>query len=223
DFYNQTVFDAFGTNGVGSSLNVRQAYGGTRSDNSIQYFLPPGIGGLYASAMVAAAEGGTNLDRGGRVLSGRIGFAAGPFNVAAAAGETRFYGTGLRQKTYNVGGSYGFGIFKLMGYYDRENLDTSHEDMWSLSGIISMGQGEIRIGYDRSKLNRDVGGDTTLDQIKATYQYNLSKRTAMYTTISRLDNKDATSFGVAGGSSITAAPKAGGSSKGFELGVRHFF
>ncbi len=45
----------------------------------------------------------------------------------------------------------------------------------------------------------------------------------MYSTASRLDNKDATRSSVAGGSSIAAAPTAGGKSKGFEVGVRHFF
>ena len=228
-FWNQTVFDAFGTNGVGNSLNVAQAYNGTRQDNSIGYFLPGKIGGLYGQVMVAAGEGGTSGDRPGRYLGARVGFAAGPFNVAVAAAEQEFglpFGLNLagdKQITYNAGGSYDFGIFKLLGYYQRDNLERAHEDRFSVSAQVGMGQGQFRVGYDRSKLNRDVGGSTTVDQIKATYQYNLSKRTAIYGTISRLDNKNATRFGVAGGSSITAAPTAGGESKGFDLGVRHFF
>jgi predicted porin len=85
--------------------------------------------------------------------------------------------------------------------------------------VIPLGQSEIRVGYNRSKL--DTGpADTTVDQIAATYQYNLSKRTAMYGTISRLSNKDATSIALPGG---TRAPTASGDSKGFEVGVRHIF
>ncbi|MEO8921848.1 MAG: porin, partial [Caldimonas sp.] len=73
-------------------------------------------------------------------------------------------------------------------------------------------------------LKNDVSGASSkVEQFKATYQYNLSKRTAMYGTASLLKNKDATRLSVSGGSTITAAPTAGGESKGFELGVRHFF
>jgi predicted porin len=239
-FWNQTIFDAFGTNGVGSSLNVRQAYGGTRQDNTIGYFLPSNIGGFYGQAMVGAAEGGTTADRAARYLGGRVGFAAGPFDVAFSYSQERFAITsaisgttgagpamtilaGEKQKTWNVGGSWDFGFAKLMGYYDHESLPGASEKMFSISSVIPFGQSEVHVGYDRSKLDRSGFADTTVDQLKATYQYNLSKRTAMYATISRLDNKDATQRAVIGGSSAPAAPSLNGDSKGFQLGVRHFF
>ena len=241
-FWNQTIFDAFGTNGVGSSLNVRQAYGGTRQDNTIGYFLPSNIGGFYGQAMVGAAEGGTSADRAARYLGGRVGFAAGPFDVAFSYSQERFNaaatisgttgtgpGIGLvsgdKQKTWNIGGSWDFGVAKLMAYYDHEKLPGASEKMFSVSANFPFGQSEVRVGYDRSKLNQSGVGtfDSTVDQMKATYQYNLSKRTAMYATISRLDNKDATGRAVIGGSSTPGGPTANGDSKGFQLGVRHFF
>src|SRR4051794_6397517 len=55
-FWNMTLFDAFGTNGLGSSTNVRQLYNGTRQDNTIGYFLPSNLGGFYGQAMVGAPE-----------------------------------------------------------------------------------------------------------------------------------------------------------------------
>ena len=240
-FWNQTIFDAFGTNGLGSSLNVRQSYGGTRADNSIGYFLPSNLGGFYGQFMVAAAEGGTELDRPARYVGGRVGFAAGPFDVSGAYGTQRFgapftisstavratalaIAQGDSQKTWNVGGSYDFGFGKVLAYYDHESVPNASEKTFSVSANFPFGQSEVRVGYDRSKLDRSgVPIDSTVDQFKATYQYNLSKRTAMYGTISRLDNKDATRYSIAGGSAITAAPTAGGNSKGFQLGVRHFF
>jgi predicted porin len=242
-FWNQTIFDAFGTNGLGSTLNVRQAYAGTRQDNSIGYFLPSNIGGVYGQLMAGAAEGGTSGDRAARYLGGRIGFAAGPFDVAFAYSQERFaaganisgttgvgqvlpIGVGDKQKTWNVGGSWDFGFAKLMAYYDHESLPNASEKMFTINGVIPFGQSEVHVGYDRSKLNNDnVGGfDSTVDQIKATYQYNLSKRTAMYATISRLDNKDGTRLAIIGnGGSAPVAPIPDGTSKGFQLGVRHFF
>jgi predicted porin len=242
-FWNQTIFDAFGTNGLGSSTNVRQLYGGTRQDNSIGYFLPSNIGGFYGQVMASAGEGGTTADRPGRYLGARFGFAAGPFDVAAAYSELRFgipFGVTLaaggvgqvvpvaadqKQKTWNIGGSWDFGFLKLLAYYDYEDIPNADEKAASISAVIPLGQGEVHVGYDYSKLNRDPAGtfDSKVDQFKATYQYNLSKRTAMYGTVSWLDNHDATRLAIAGGSQIAAPPNPSGKSKGFQLGVRHFF
>jgi len=224
-FWNQTIFDAFGTNGLGSSLNVAQLGSHVRQDNSIGYFLPPNIGGFYGQAMVAASEGGSSLDRPGRHLGARIGFAAGPFDIGAAYSKQRYAVgnnsnlAGEEQDVWNVGGSFNFGFLKLMGYVHRDDLERDiRQTRFSISGAIPMGQSEFRLGYARSKL--DVGSsDSVVDQIAATYQYNLSKRTAMYGTVSRLANKDNTSLALSGGNAM----RAGGDSKGFELGVRHIF
>ena len=225
-FWNQTIFDVFGTNGLGSSLNVAQRFNGVRQDNAIGYFLPSNIGGFYGQLMVAAGEGGSSLDRPGRHISGRIGFAAGPFDVSAAYGTQRFSVAsagnlaGDDQDTWNVGGSFNFGFLKLMGYVQNDDLERGvDERRYNIGAVFPMGQSEIRVGYNRSKLDTGAG-DSKVDQIAATYQYNLSKRTAMYGTISRLDNKDATRLTLAGANAPTTA---GGDSKGFELGVRHIF
>jgi predicted porin len=73
-FWNDTVFDPFGTNGVGSNLiNTANGYnittsgakdtggfGGNtnydRASNSIGYFLPPNLGGFYGQVMYAFSE-----------------------------------------------------------------------------------------------------------------------------------------------------------------------
>jgi predicted porin len=247
-FWNQTIFDAYGTNGLGSSINVRQLYSGTRQDNTIGYFLPSNLGGFYGQAMVGAAEGTSSLDRPARYIGARVGFAAGPFDIAVAAAQERFATTfaigssgltnatgnafplpnntlgtiaaGQSQKTYNVGGSWDFGVAKLIGYYDREKLPNSKEDMGSISVIVPIGQSEIHAGYDRSKRKPSGLGATTVDQIKATYQYNLSKRTAVYATASRLDNKNSTALTLPGAPGVVPLS---GTSTGAEFGLRHFF
>ena len=245
-FWNMTLFDAFGTNGIGSSLDVRQLYNGTRQDNSIGYFLPSNLGGVYGQLMVGAAESGTSADRPARYIGGRLGFAAGPFDIALGASQERvsnnstavgsvgLVGTnaplaggtalaGNSQKTYNVGGSYDLGFVKLLAYYDRDTLNSLTENMGSLSAIVPLGQGEIHLGYDRSKLKglpAPYAESTSVDQIKLGYVYNLSKRTAVYTTISRLDNKGNTQLTLFGASAQTTPS---GKSEGAEFGVRHFF
>lgn len=232
-FWNFGLYDAFGVVGMGATANVRQMYGGTRMDNAIGYFLPPNLGGFYGQAMVAAGEGGTSADRPGRHIGARFGYAAGSLDIGVAASQQRFAVTtpivptggvvasaGSTQKTWNVGASYDFGPVKLMGYYDRETLLGHNEGTWSLSGIIPFGQSEIHAGYDRGRLRLASGTSTTVDQLKATYVYNLSKRTAMFMTVARLDNKDASRVTLPGAAGPTTAS---GQSVGAEFGLRHFF
>jgi predicted porin len=236
-FWSQTIFDAFGTNGLGSSLNVRQLYGGTRQDNSVGYFLPSNIGGFYGQFMLSAAENGTTADKPARYVGGRVGFAAGPFDVAGAAATQKMginttsgglvagaanipIAAGEEQKTYNIGGSWDFGFLKLLGYWNRDEVPNYHENVWSISGVFPFGQSEVHVGYDNSKLEGNGISSQGVDQFKATYQYNLSKRTAVYSTASWLKNNDQTRLALPGAPGATTS---GGKSQGIEFGLRHFF
>ena len=229
-FWNNTIYDAFGTVGVGDSSNVLQMGTGTfvRADNAIGYFLPSNIGGIYGQFMAASSE--RALQNPGRYLGGRIGFAAGPFDIAGAYGTQRLDltpGT-PSQKTMNIGGSYNFGVAKLMGYFDRDTLSygavDKKENRYSVSVAVPIGQGTINAGYDHSKLDNS-GVSTSLSKFAVGYVYNLSKRTALYATAAHLKNDDATAVGIGGNTGGNAAlpPTAGGKSTAFEAGLRHFF
>ena len=250
-FWNNAIFDAFGAIGIGNSFNVWQlqttypgspAFGNfVRADNSIGYFLPPGLGGLYGQAMVAASEGASGQ---GRVIGARVGYASGPFDVALAGLQQRFdlasnpaitgVTAGSHQSTFNLGGSYDWKFFKLFAYIDRDTRPSLSETRGSISGSVPFGQSEVRVGYERSRLTNDLAHNTnTVSQFAATYQYNLSKRTAIYGTGARLSNGSHPVAGVTqsvagwnaafAGSAQTAQPFIGGKSTGFEFGIRHFF
>ncbi len=60
------------------------------------------------------------------------------------------------------------------------------------------------------------------NQIAVGYVYNLSKRTALYGTASRIKNKGAADFRV-GNTSNAPGSAAGGTSSGVEAGLRHSF
>jgi len=236
-FWTTAIFDAFGYNGIGSTGNV-QRIAQVRQDNSIGYFLPSNLGGFYGQLMVAAGEQGASGDRGGKYVGGQFGFRAGPFDVAFAYDEMKpslilgavpatgapLIGAESKIKTFNIGGSWDFGFMKLMGYYDEDKVTLGKEKVASISGSFPFGQSEVRIGYDVSKMDSSNAGfaSSKVDNIKATYQYNLSKRTALYGTVARLNNKDATSVSLPG-NFAGQAPLPGGDSKGFEVGLRHFF
>jgi len=227
-FWNNTIFDAFGTNGLGDSSHVLQKATGTfvRADNSIGYFLPSGIGGVYGQVMAAAAENGATNP--GRYVAGRVGFAAGPFDIAGAYGQQKFVSGAADQKTYNIGASYDLSVVKLMGYYDRDTQSvaggTDKENRFSFSVVAPFGQSEIHAGYEVSKRD-NVGVTTKIDQFALGYVYNLSKRTAVYSTVSRLNNKNGTRATVGGGNAIGSDGTVVGNPKstGFEFGLSHFF
>jgi predicted porin len=126
-FWNWTIFDPFGTNGVGASSNLGLGgavqsvpTGGSyatavRANNIIAYFLPSGIaGGLYGQVQVAAGENAF----GNKYFGGRLGYAAGPFDVAGAFGRTQLTND-LDATNYNCGGSWDFKFMKLMGRRTR--------------------------------------------------------------------------------------------------------
>jgi predicted porin len=117
-FWNDTVFDPFGTNGVGTNListvntNLFTARGtGTpaiglggsdtyvRTSNSIGYFLPPNLGGFYGQVQYALHENVKFSDtagspsKRGRYVGGRIGYANGPLDVAASYGQSTAFDT----------------------------------------------------------------------------------------------------------------------------------
>lgn len=226
------VFDPFGVIGVGGSANIARYSGQTtfyRSDNSISYFMP-NMGGVYGQAMVALDEGvnpslpGTGADRFARKYAGgRLGYANGPIDVAVSYGSTEVDATGGKFKTTGIGASYDLGVVRLMGHYYRDELTTAgKENRISLGLTAPFGAHQIRASYNRSDA---TGGSAAWNANDATqlavgYVHNLSKRTAMYGTVSRISNDGAATFAISGGNTgITA----GGKSTGYELGIRHAF
>lgn len=225
-FWNLTIFDPFGTNGVGTSaLLVNQNASGTdpvavRASNSIGYFLPARLGGFYGQAMYYMGEnvsGPTEDDGSGFGI--RVGFASGPFNVAVAASRTNFAAGDFN--TWNIGGQWDFGFAKLMAGYSNNELDagaggTTDGDGFLIGGLIPVGAGEIRLSYSQYKV--DTATDPEIQKWAIGYVHNLSKRTALYVTYAHLSNDGSAAVSLNG--SVT---NAGGSSSGLDLGIRHSF
>jgi predicted porin len=242
-FWSWTVFDPFGTNGVGSSTNLAlgqdlsTALAGTtygtlvRANNMVQYILPAGVfgPGLYGQVQVAAGEGAP----GNKYWGGRIGYAAGPFDVAVAYGDNDCLDAACNADliNWNIGGSWNFGFMKLSGFFStieasgRGNNEFTREN-WFVGVSAPFGQWNFKASYggtnaDGSGIARPLdGADATQWAIGA--DYNLSKRTALYGTWSSIDNDGAARFSVSNQANI---PPAGTSynSNGIQIGVRHTF
>lgn len=198
-FWNYTVFDPFGTNGVGAMSALISTLGSgaltfVRDNNTVGYFLPS-MGGVYGQAQVAAGEGVT----GQKYMGGRIGYAGGPVNVAAAFGKTNKTGAMTDDYTdMNFGGSFKMGPATLMGQYSKRDYANADQKTWLVGTVIGFGASSIKASYAKSS-----GTPATADAklFAVGYLYSLSKRSTLYahyakTTVPGPNDRTGYEFGV---------------------------
>lgn len=237
-YWNLGLFDPFSSIGSGAAINLQVSGGlGTsaqtalptalRVSNSIGYLLPKDLGGLYGQVMYGLGENASNAAGGsskdGNYAGFRLGYAQGPIDLAVAAGRTKYSAgssVGGDYKVANIGGSYNFGIAKVMGQYFRDGIDTTpvarKQTGWLIGGIVPVGAGEFRVSFARANI-ANTANDGSL--IAVGYVHHFSKRTAIYTTYGRIDNKGT---GVAFNNG-RAATTPGGTTSGLDIGLRHHF
>jgi predicted porin len=242
-FLNIATYDPSNNNGVGTTVTILapaaigMAPGGTggplvRSSNQIAYFLPPNLGGIYGQIAYFLGEnarnGGATQDDGNSAQF-RIGYAKGPFDVAMACGRINYAQTATTgdYESCNLGGSYNFGVVKLMGLYGRDARESSTKIVarpWMIGGIVPVGPHEFHVHYSSYKTEIAGGNGPKVAQFALGYQHNLSKRTALYVTAARVKNSNfAAGAGLTVGGAAIGATATNPSSTGFDLGMRHFF
>jgi predicted porin len=243
-FWNLSVFDPFGTNGVGTNTMLLGAAtlapSGTsgvaiRASNTIGYFLPPNLGGFYGQVQYWMGENDETsaIEDDGTGFGLRVGYGQGPFNIALAWARTNYDAAGLDDfRTWNLGGQWDFGMAKVMAQYGRDegsaggatNVDGRG---WLIGALVPVGAGEVRASYSEYRFDFNVAGasEPRARKFAVGYVHNLSKRTAVYATIARIRNSDGFVGGprfALGGSSF-AAGTVNGSSTGYDIGIRHSF
>jgi predicted porin len=242
-FWNWTVFDPFGTVGVGASTNLGLEVAGlapggsygtlVRANNTIGYFLPA-MGGFYGQLMQSAGE---NVN-GNKITSFRLGWSAGAFNVAGAWGTTEVTPS-IDGDNWNIAGSWTTGFGKFAAFYGMLEVGALEQENWYLAYTLPVGAFTIKASYgevDRSGVPAGVQCPTTGAGVSGTcvaqgdasqfalgFTYDLSKRTALYGTYSMIEN-NGTRFRA--GQLVNNAAvysNLGKDSMGYEFGVRHSF
>lgn len=233
-FWNTVFGDVYGANGLGQMLNVVGGAGAAnpggagyatyptfaRSNNSIGYFLPGGMGGLYGQLQVAAGENQAQQ----KYMGGRLGYAAGPFDAAIAYGTTES-GSALPDfDVLNAMLTWNFGFVKAFGLYNVVEYGNAKLETYSVSAAVPLGQGEFKAGYSATDAKGTLPNGTYIGAdngkiFSVQYIYNLSKRTALYTTYARIDNDGNANFQVLS----NGYSAAGDTSQGYNFGVRHSF
>lgn len=244
-FWNNIVFDPFGSLGPGAATNITIGSAGNGltsanptvavfTSNTISYlygFAPNanpyvGKGGVYGHFMVAAPENAAGL---GKYTGGRVGYSAGPFNAAISYAQSKGPAQipGATNSTYkdlNLGAWYDLGMVKLMAHAGTTETDAAQSKFthWGLGATIPVGAAYVPVSYYSTKQNN--AASTGANQFAIGYVYNLSKRTAVYTTASHLTNKNGATFTFRGGNGGGNPGLAGaGTGSGFDVGLRHIF
>lgn len=234
-----TRYDPFSYVGVARSANlvsasptgpIRAAFGSNpnttvRSDNTVQYLLPGNLGGVEGGLMAAAGEGRDATLGRAKVLGVRLGYAAKTFGISAAtaSSENSLTTAGKFSDTV-IGGRVDLANVKLSAARRQFRYDDSRQTLSLLGAVATWGPHEVKASWVRSDMSGAVAG-TAIDRDDATqwglgYVYNLSKRSALYATISTIGNDGATRYVIADGPPGMAA---GGTSRGYEAGIRHRF
>jgi len=163
-------------------------------------------------------------------------------------------------KTINLGASYDFGFLKVFAELSQVKDQTRSSSAVPVLGLLTaqendkykgglvgltvpVGAGLIKASYSRVKFVNDLGSlasplsprrDASVNKLAIGYEYNLSKRTALYATAARIRVKDgqnnaAIMGATTGGSPAYLSTGAGvsgfapGKATGYDLGIRHSF
>lgn len=221
-FWNLSQFSPVGTVGPSGSANVIEGWpfgvGGARTlvrnSNSLGYFLPRNLGGLYGQLQVALPEG----TDGAKYTGARLGYAAGPVDLAVAYGRTPANGQATKFGT--IGGTYDFGVVRIYANYFEQKAVGDKQVNLMLGAAVPVGLSTFKATVARS--NRSGPGLDADDasQWGVTYTYFLSKRTTLYGAYGSIGNDGQAAF-VPTDSSPAATP--GGRASALQLGVSHNF
>jgi predicted porin len=231
-FNNLTVaMHPFGTNGVGSAgalfyplaANGTTARTGVRTSNSVGYILPSNLNGFNGHVMYAMGENASGLFNSddGTHMGFRVGYRNGPWNMAYASGTTKYTTAAKIANDYeqtNFAINYQMGQAKLMFLTNVNKIGATKTQTEMFGTQYNVSTGQVRIASTKLKAT-GVANDAT--QWAVGYVHNLSKRTVLFTNYSKVDNAGTgKQFTVGGGNNVTTA---GGSSSGYEFGIRHSF
>lgn len=227
-YFASTDFSAFSNGSYGPSTGVIGGFGKYeairsqgRSNNAVKYETPSfggfKVGALWGFGETSGSTGKTReLDVYGR-------YTAGPVDAIVSVFDDRTENT-QEIRTITGAVTYTFGAFKVLAGYqdvnDRRATDADGDGFW-VGGEYRFGPSTLRAQYVASKPD---AADSDTQAFGIGYQYDLSKRTALYTSLTHFRNdgatrwntdlpKDAADFSPTGRDNVNE----------FVVGVRHSF
>jgi predicted porin len=164
-FWNDTVFDPFGTNGVGTNLiSTASGFGPgapsgftangnyVRANNSVGYFLPPNLGGFYGQVMYAMNEN-TSYNPGSLTPPGAAAFLAAPTAPGTNGRAGRYIGGRVGYANGPLDVALAYGQSTIASNYFAGT--TQNLDIWNLGASWDFGVVKLFGEYSNNTLKND--------------------------------------------------------------------
>lgn len=164
-FWNDTVFDPFGTNGAGTNLiSTASGFGPgapsgftanttyVRANNSVGYFLPPNLGGFYGQVMYAMNEN-TSYNPGGLTPPGAAAFIANPTAPGTNGRAGRYIGGRVGYANGPLDVALAYGQSTVASNYFAGT--TQNLDIWNLGASWDFGVVKLFGEYSNNTLKND--------------------------------------------------------------------
>jgi len=181
-----------------------------RDTNKAAYRAPEFVKNLSLEGAVSAGEGVAGQEK---AYDFAANYSVGDLALGAGFSKNK------SDKQFGVRALYTLGAFTFGGYYQRAELGTTYApnngkiNVVRLSGMYAVGASEFHLNVGLAG-KVDGNGDTDAKQATVAYNYNLSKRTKVYTFYTKVDNKAQATY---------ATGAKGVDFSSFAVGVRHNF
>lgn len=196
-------------------------FGGLSTKNKIGY-RTPSIGGLVVDAAVSLHEKDPTVGPRKNGYDLAANYNTGPLHLGAG------YSAVNSNWQASLRALYTFGQFTVGAYYQRNKDDNQwsatgngSRNNFRLSGMYTLGASEFHVNVGHANSWSHVN-DSAATQWTLGYNYNLSKRTKVYTYYTRINNQSNANY-TAGGAFSSLANGPGKDFSSFALGVRHNF
>lgn len=192
-------------------------FGGSKSPNlstknKVAYRLPA-FGAWTVEGAVSLHERAAAGNKNGYDLA--VNYAEGPLALGAGYSQVG------DDKQAALRALYTFGQFTLGGYYQRNDEDLrGTRNNFRLAGMYALGASEFHVNVGHANAWSRVN-DSAATQWTLGYNYNLSKRTKVYTYYTKINNKANASYGY--NAAVSLANPAGQDFRSFAVGIRHNF
>lgn len=225
--YTTGKVDPFGRFGLGAILGLLQ--GAPRGwpasySNSVQY-ITPNWSGFVGKLLVSLGEGaatGHSYAASAEYTQGKLYASFNVDQIKVVASTVGLTGNPVKSTTWALGATYDFGVAKLAGWFQRNDIDRLPSvDGYLLGVTVPAGPGEVRATWSHRK---ETNADAT--QTAVGYYYPMSKRTWLFTQAGVVKNDGTASYGLgpARAEQLAAGLRtAGRDIQGLQFGMRHTF
>jgi GBP family porin len=225
-FVTVKTLDPFGATGVAATNTIHPVglTAITRSSSSMQYSTPA-FGPFSANIMMGMGERTANGVADTKTLSWNALYIQGPVIAGVTYINLNDYlGVGNDLKSTAFGGSYDLGMVRLVAannrYKNTNKTAFDHSD-WLFGAVMPMGAHTFKAAFNKANDKLAANADAT--HFGLGYQYDLSKRTAMYAQYGKVSNKNGAAFAPTNLAATWGAGGATARTTGLALGLQHSF